>query len=330
MQFDDINIFTIVMLVLGLIFIRTLAQTALECMVACENISRSQCAYILCGMEEQPCLYFMRCLLLMFCFSQPVIFSGVHFIRSSQNKSALTTVFSTANTGLEMHCLLKASNESSLWYVGEEDWSKKTIQNKMDACLHLQWRKGVLFELDVMFVILPFAFAVSINCMTWVHFMERGVITPDMVWDDAIDLTLFNYDLSYALECFCANLCFLFLYCAGTGSTTLFVFAAYVTGVEFFFASISKFSGRDWPLNVVAISIFLIILLTWVPIIQSFASILDQFSLVLAIVHGMTLILSIALHLLADGRIVAANLILMRLAITCIRSLSLICFLFLA
>lgn len=316
LEFQDVHIFTVVFLVLVLIFIRTIASTLVELLHAIESLCSASCLSFGCGLDESAALYLLRCVLILFCFSQPVIFAGIHYARSVQHKPAVSVLFVEHINSEDMACVKGVYNTSTIWDLSKHDPG-------VVECFGVQG----LIKVDALLVILPFAFSVSINSLTWLHYSKRDVLHVNSMWDDSLSADLFYYELSHILERFTSNFCFLALYSTGTSMMFISVCALLFTLIQFFYSVISRMSDREWQLQTFSVLLLIILVGIWTPLWMNNLASYNWLAISLLSTHTLTVFVDIFINLLAEGGLMATQIILFRLILECLSSVSIIVFL---
>ena len=319
LEFQDVHIFTVVFLVLVLIFIRTIASTLVELLHAIESLCSASCLSLGCGLDESAALYLLRCVLILFCFSQPVIFAGIHYARSVQHKPTVSVLFVERINSEDMACVKSVYNTSTIWDVSKHD-------PMVVECFGVRG-SAVPVKVDALLVILPFAFAVSINSLTWLHYSKRDVLNVNSMWDDSLSADLFYYELSHVMERFTSNFCFLALYSTGTGTMFACICALLFTLIQFFYAVISRISAREWQLQTFSVLLLIVLISIWTPLWMNNLASYDWLAILLLSTHTITVFVDIFINLLAEGSLMATQIILFRLILQCLSSVSIIVFL---
>lgn len=316
LEFQDVHVVTVIFLVLVLVFIRTIASTIVEVLRALEAVWSGSCLGVGCGLHESAALYLVRCALILFCFSQPAIFAVLHYLRHTAGKAPVTVLFVEQTNADNMDCVTRVYNTSTVWDVLHHDAD-------VLSCFDVK----SLVKVDALLLILPFAFAISVSSMTWVHYNKQGVISIQSMWDDTLSSDIFYYELSYMVERFASNACFIALYSTGISLIYVGVCALLFTLVQVFYSVLSRMAQREWQVQTFSVFLLIVVVSLWTPLWMSNLASYKWLAILLLMTHTITIFADILLNLLAEGGLMASTMILFRLVLQCVSSVALIVFL---
>jgi len=300
----DFSDYYIVFIGVGLIllcFCRTIAEHLLNCFIDLEKALTTRCCSLCCGMEEKPMLYLIRCLIILYSFAQPVLFAVVHMTRRARNQG-------------DLHVIVMSYTNDDVWTHGNASQyprSKVQVHASVSA-------------IDFMYIVLPFAFAMSVNTITWVQVTSQGEISFDQNWDENLPDTVASYEITYCIECLLLNVAYVYVYCSGERPVVSFLIAVYYTAVEFFFISSARCSERNWEMGVFSVGLLAVLFCGSSPILNACLQWHSEALSLLAAVHLTCLAAIITIHLISGGQATAAGIILARVLVACVASMSLL------
>jgi hypothetical protein len=203
---------------LALCFVRTIAESVLHACTCLEHALCTRCLYTVCGLDEKPALQLLRVSVILFCFFQPLLLCVIHAARHHLHQgNAAVQVAAFSNP-----CW--AWNASATWGPFNATPPTRTVPVDM-----------ALSTVDVMIVLLPFCFVVSIDTMVWVGLTRSNFMTPEGPWDDTLEAENCYYDMSFLAVCFAFNGFMTFLWASGERPIAVLQFALITTLCEAYF-----------------------------------------------------------------------------------------------
>lgn len=162
--------------------------------------------------------------LLLVLFVQPVVLGGIG-------------VWARAEKG--------EAGESTVYLVQFEEWKWPTQGDNTTALVFAASESvevpHLVYSVDYLFFVLPFAFSVSVSSILLVHLVQARLLSEHTAWDDSIDSDILLYEGAYAVELFCLNLSFF----AGSSSarplSSLLAGAGLLTILQLYFVATSRF-----------------------------------------------------------------------------------------
>lgn len=329
-QFNNYNLFLVVILLFLMCYCRIIGEFLLNNCIAWEEFLTHHCLQKCCGCDNVGFLQVVRGVLILYTFSLPVIFCVAHYYRNFQ-ELGLLTVFLKPKTPFINACLLSnfqnRTNATNVWtyhLVTDEIFESWYV---LCHTTFAQTIHDLSLTIDVIYLVLPYAFASSINCLIWVRLTKSQYLTDTSVWDENMDVQVAQYEISFVVECLFGNIAIIFL--SGSGNTwmDLLMFAFLVSGFETFFILAAKTSEHtlfDTYLTFTVLILLFGITMSYMPLVSDWH---DSHCVALQFVLMFRLTANILLHYAAHGQLNAGYMILFRLLNTMIVSLTIIVFL---
>lgn len=176
-------------------------------------------------------------------------------------------------------------------------------------------------ELDVMFVLMPFALMVALNTWIWISFTidSRSHLTADTVWDESLPQPVAYYELAYYAELLAQN--FAHIAVASSGRTFIEVASASLalTLVECSFVAGARHRRDDAVARgaTTALTILLIAAASPLPFMLQPNCVIAQ---AISAVHATCVILVTGLHFTANGEASASSILAVRVGTTVLAS----------
>ena len=305
--FDDYYIILIGVGLVVLCFFRTITQHLFECLVEVENAISTRCCSFCCGVEEKPMYYVLRCLIISYGFFQPMVFGIAHLAHHAQHGKGLFVLVSL--------------------YSNDDVWKGVNVFNaSIGASLDSIDVSASVVRLDVIYVVLPLAFAMSVNTMTWVSLTSNGELAFDQPWDENLPDSVSAYEVTYIIECWMLNSAYVFIYCSGERPIVLLLAGFFFTTVMGFFIINARCTEKNWEMGFFAMillsaffcgsSAFLSACLQWH---------VDSVS-VMACVHIVYIVATLSIHMIASGQATASFIIFSRVCLAELASAALLVF----
>jgi hypothetical protein len=178
-------------------------------------------------------------------------------------------------------------------------------------------------ELDLMFVVMPFALTASLNCWLWLAFTKDAgaALAPDTVWDDSLPEPVAYYELAYYGELLSLN--FSFIASESSGRTALEVVYASlaITLVECSFVAGARYRRDDAAARVTTLALTLLLVAAALPLVamvQPACPVAEA----LASVHAFCVCAVTGLHFAANGEATASSILAVRVGTTVLASLA--------
>jgi hypothetical protein len=178
-------------------------------------------------------------------------------------------------------------------------------------------------ELDVMFLVMPFALAASLNCWLWLAFTtdSRAHLSPDTAWDDALPEPVAYYELAYYAELLALN--FSLISVASYGRTLPEVgYAAFaLTLVQCSFVAGARYRKDDALSRATTAALIVLLVAVAAPL----ALLLQPNCVVteaLATVHAVCVCAVTGLHFAANGEASASSILAVRVGTTVLASMA--------
>lgn len=318
--FNDKNIVLVIAILFFLCFFRSILDLIV---LFCREFENTCCKsfYQFCfGIDERSCLYLLRCFLILYCASQPILVTLTHLNRTMQKQGQLTILSSWKSNNKRIKCMQESilshniTNFSHPWiFNGLSTEEQRDFYMDCSHDFHI-------FTIDVLYVILPFAFAISCNSMIWVHFTKSDLLNESTVWGENLDSELIWYELSYAAECFTMNTCFVFIYTSGCQYIHVLNVSILLTLIQLHFIMLARNPQDDYSANgkieTFALTFFISALLSC---FVSDSVITDNITCVLLfVVHIVCYIAICCFHFAAQATFLASLVLVFRLGIVCV------------
>lgn len=327
--FDNYNLIIVACLMFMLCYCRLIGETILQHCIECEQFLTTNCLQKLCGCTEIGFFQVIRGALIGFTFSMPMLFCIAHMYRSSSGLSNLTIWFRPKNN-LIVYCTLdhlkNSSNVTNAWQFHEV--STANIYHHLKHCSDAELHDILKFSLfvDAIYVILPFSFACSVSCLTWVGLAKTNRLTESTLWNDDMDHEVCNYELAYSIETQLSNLALIFIAGSGYEWNDILVYVFAISVIESFFIDLGKKSERSGVENCVFLSIIIGLFVTFFIYAPYVTNWNEGWGIFLGIVCMVRITFSIMLNFVATGQMLAGHMLLFRLGNTIVVACSLLAF----
>lgn len=331
--FNNTNLLFVVVLLGAMCYCRVIGEFLLNNCVAWEEFLTHRCLQACCGCDKIGALHVVRGALILYTFSLPVLFCAAHVYRSMNNLNVLS-VFLMPRTPYINACVIteaqNSTNATSIWtlyYAPEGD-----LANMLVHC-YMSFSHTILdaaVSIDAIYIVLPLAFASSVNCLIWVNLTKSNTLTETTVWDTSLEDDVVSYEVSFLVECFFSNLALIFIAASGSAAIDLLIFVCLVGAIETFFVQIAKISDHSVFDTFIAFGVLLqlcFVIFLYVPFLD-LSSPHNPVATALLVVFVLRLSLNVMLHYAAHGQMNAGYIILFRLTNVLFVSSSLLVFYF--
>lgn len=284
--------------------------------IACEDFVLHKCLQFVCGCDNAGLLQVIRGTLILVTFTLPFLFCVVHAYRTAFHKEQLSvTVYFRQNSFRDCITaqIAKAPYNTSTWT--QHKIPRKDMLRFMSTCYVQNVDKITEHSLtvDVIYVILPFAFAASVNCLIWVNLTKSNHLTEHSIWDQNMDVEVVYYEMTFIIECALSNIMLIFLLASGNYVMDLLVYAFLLVGIETFFINIAKSGDRDMFDTMICFSILIVVFGIVLPYLPLLTNTKDANVIGLMVIFMIRLAFNISIHFAASGQLNAGYMILFRL-----------------
>ena len=177
-------------------------------------------------------------------------------------------------------------------------------------------------EVDYILCVMPFALAAALNCLIWLKLSnERGLLTADTAWDDALPEVVLYYELAYCAELLFANFSLIVVSTSGRTVYEVLYATAALTVVQCFFVCGAR-HRHDAPTERVTTAVLTILL---VAVVLPLGAMLQRDCVVaeaVASVHLVCVCIIAGLHHIANGEASASSILAVRVGTTVLESLA--------
>lgn len=310
-DFQDNYIVVVVVFMVVLWF----ARNFLEMLQAICGIV-DKCSFC-CGREclgysaQQICSTCSRQTLAVFCFMQPLIVCLIGVLNRMRGGDFDSTV---------QLCTLQVNSSALVYKHGGLLNGTSVVQLNADSsCV----------EVDLTFIVLPFACMVSISTLSWVKVTSSGDLYQESVWDDTVyeageQNSVFFYDLTYFAEIWWMNFAFIISSSSENAFWHLYyVVQALTMGVVFFVAG-ARFRHslllEQWVATLFLLYVLSVLIPYWNHDVQDSC----VASIAIAMTHAFCVFVIVAGHYISQGAGTAGYIITLRIIVTVIASLAII------
>jgi hypothetical protein len=178
-------------------------------------------------------------------------------------------------------------------------------------------------ELDVMFCVMPFALAASLNCWIWLSFTtdSRALLSPDTCWDDQLPEIVAYYELAYYAEVLALNYSLLAVASSGRTFAEIAYASLALTLVQCSFVAGARYRKDDAVSRATTAALTVLLVAVAAPLallIQQNCTIAEA----LATVHAVCVCAITGLHFAANGEATASSILAVRVGTTVLASLA--------
>ena len=233
----------------------------------------------------------------MFCYVQPLLFCAVYVINQNQEPTKTTSLYT-------LHVMFNASSQNFSQY-------DTNIAQNLPAVSNVE-----IIKIDVIFFLIPFAFAVSITSMAWVKLIENDLLQEGTQWDTNLESDVMMYELAYYFEIFTCNAAFISVVCNFKSAIALQMFCLLLTIVMCMFCAQARFK-RDSPGDNLQMSLLILILIVILfPYCTVLLNVQCSSVFVVSFVHICIIFLICNYSFIANGNLNATQILAFRIPVT--------------
>jgi hypothetical protein len=178
-------------------------------------------------------------------------------------------------------------------------------------------------ELDVMFCVMPFALAASLNCWIWLAFTvgNNSHLSPDTCWDDELPEPVAYYELAYYAEVLALNFSLLAVASSGRTFAEIAYASLALTLVQCSFVAGARYRRDDAVARSTTAALTVLLVAVAVPLallLQRNCAVAEA----LATVHAICVCAITGFHFAANGEATASSILAVRVGTTVLASLA--------
>ena len=274
------------------------------------------CGQKLCACCDPTCIGYnahmclkscVRQSMVCFCFLQPVFLCLIVVAQRHQSASDTASVTFCYIDANAISATLTSNHTAAL---NTSTWSSETI-----TC----------FNIDSIFVMMPYAVLVSINTLAWVSLTQTSGLSADSLWDASLfdsesEHTTLIYECGYYVELWLLNMCMMASSVHGADFLKLFYAVHALTLCLIFFVTCARLSITVAADHLVGITILAYMLSVLVPFWHEMVDLQCSTSIAYALTHAFALFLLCGGHYLTTGQATVAYILTVRLVVTLVVS----------
>ena len=302
MQLEFKNSYMIIILVLLLVV--CFCRQILELLAAASALCDRGCEKCLCPCVCCPYANAARRAVTLYCVLMPVLFNMIYFWHEC---------FSTFDWASSV--VLVDFRVRDVTYSHANRTAAPAAQPKADV-----WQT----EVDYMVCVMPFALAASLSCWLWVSFSkdESAALGPDSAWDDELPKCVVYYEFSYYVETFALNLSMIAVSCSERSINEVLQSTLAISTVQCAIMFAARFRLNDSIQRITTVVLLLLLLCAAVPVSAGMVQRGCVVSEAVAAVHALCVLVLVCFHFAANGEATASSVLLVRVAVTILASLT--------
>jgi hypothetical protein len=301
MQLEFKNSYMIIILVLLLVI--CFCRQILELLAAASALCDRGCEKCLCPCACCPYANAARRAVTLYCVLMPVTFNMIYFWHESFSH------FDWTSSVVLVDFRVRGARYS---HAGSAAPANATT---VDV-----WQT----EVDYMFCVMPFALAASLSCWLWVSFSkdESSALGPDSPWDDELPKCVVYYEFSYYVETFALNLSMIAVSCSERSFNEVLQSTLAISTVQCVIMFAARFRLNDGIQRIATVVLLLLLLGAAVPVSAGMVQRGCVVSEAVAAVHAVCVLALVCFHFAANGEATASSVLLVRVAVTLLASLT--------
>ena len=256
----------------------------------CESLD--QCCQNVWGIIpciDKPYSVIFRQCLIIFCYVQPIIFCGIYVYNQADEKHR---------------------RSSTAYYTVQPYLNRSQIVNEgVEA-------EFAIIEVDLIFAIIPFSFAVSVCSMSWVNLISSSIISENTPWDDSMEEPVAYYELSYYLETFCMNLVYIAFITETKSALSVYLTAFSISLLMCYFISEARYHRESQVQHLISSCALLLLFAVLVPFWSILVDLRCHAKTAILLAYSFNLLIIINFHFVACGNFTASTILSIRIIMT--------------